>query len=196
MAEREAQPSGCVALPESRLVLPRVDLEDVRHLGREELTLELLVLREEAVVTAPDVEREEGRTVVERLDEGVRVRRRAACEWLRSGWVGRVEVAGPRLDDRERARVMQADDRRAVPTRGQADDRPARARTDGAEVRVDVMRKLTGDVVLPVAAGAPVQVLGIGVGVARALREHEDRRPDLRHRVDQPRVAAIAARAR
>src|SRR6476661_4907202 len=118
MAEREAQPGDCVALPESRLVLPRVDLEDVRHLGRDELAVELLVLGGEADVATPDVEREERCPVVERRYEGVRVRRRATSEWLRPGRVGRVEVAGPRLDDRERARMMQADDRRAISTGG------------------------------------------------------------------------------
>src|SRR6478672_10200911 len=172
MAEREAQPGDCVALPESRLVLPRVDLEDVRHRGRDELAVELLVLGGEADVATTDVEREEGRPVVERRYKSVHVRRRAASEWLRPGRVGRVEVAGPRLDDRERARVVETDDRRAVPTRGQADDRPSGPRTDRAEVRVDVAGKLARDVVLPVAAEAPVQVFGIGFGVARALREH------------------------
>src|SRR5258708_28480474 len=171
MLQGEPQPGDRMAPPEDRLVLSRVDLEDVGDVRRDQLAVELLVLREEAAVPVADVKREERRAATEAPEESVCVRGRAARERLRPGWVGRMEVAGPRLDHRECAGVVQADDRRAVATGGQADDRASSRRADRAGVRVDVVRTRARDVVLPVATRAPVQILGIGVLVTRALWE-------------------------
>jgi hypothetical protein len=72
---------------------------------------------------------------------------------------------------------MEREDNRAVAAGGQADDCTAAALGDRAEVRVDVVDDVARDRRLPVATRAPVEVLGIGVVVARALRRDDDRFP-------------------
>ncbi len=148
-----------------------------------------------------DVEREERRSAphvaLQLADQLVHDRERAAGERLRPGRVGGVEVARPRFDHREPA---QGGSVRSRPRRSRPRRRPTIARPDAvrdrAEVRVDVAaaarstRRSTSS-----GPTAPVEVLGIGVVVTRALWDDEDRRPRRRERVEQP-VVALVRRAR
>src|SRR5207248_5561096 len=85
------------------------------------------------------------------------------------------EVAAPRLDDGERLQVVESEERRAVTAGREAHERaPAPAR-DRAEAPVDEPRQLLPDRGLPVPAGPPVEVFGVGVVVAGGLRLDEDR---------------------
>ena len=86
-----------------------------------------------------------------------------------------MEVTAPGLDDREPIQVMERDEHRAVPTRGQADDRARAAVAKSPEVPVHVGRHLARDRGLPAAPGAPVEVFRIGVVVSRALWCNDDR---------------------
>jgi hypothetical protein len=61
VVERERQPRAGVSPPDGLVVRAGVDPEDVGHPGRAELSVELLVLRAEALVAGADVEGEEGR---------------------------------------------------------------------------------------------------------------------------------------
>src|SRR5205823_14458771 len=90
--------------------------EDVRDPGRGQLAMEQPVLRPEPRVAAPDVEGEEGGTPREaapelpdeRVGAGIGVRtRRAQIERPASQGIRRMEVAAPRLDDRESLQVME-----------------------------------------------------------------------------------------
>jgi hypothetical protein len=71
--------------------------------------------------------------------------------------------------------VVEGEHDGAVAAGGQTDERAPAPRGDRAVVGVDVAGELGGDGGLPVAAGAVVEVLGIRVGGAGALRGDDDR---------------------
>ena len=180
MVQRRRQPALGVGVPEARRVPAGIDREAVRHARGGELLVELDVLGAEAGVAAADVEREERRQLrlsrFQRRDLGVRVGVRAPVEGDRAGRIGRVEVARPRLDRGKAGEVVDAEDDCAVAARRETDESAALARGDRAEVAVDVGGDLARDVVLPVVARPPVQILGVRVLAARALRLDENRR--------------------
>src|SRR5205085_3857627 len=186
MRERQPQPGDRVRAP-ARLGVPAgVEPEEVRDTRRAELAVEPDVLGAEAPVAAADVEGEERRPPAERLPQrpdvgvgagtgvrggGAHVERRGA------GRVRGMEVAAPGLDDGERLEVVEGEERRAVAAGREADDRPPAPTPDRPEGPVDEPWQLAPHRRLPVAAGAPVEVLGVAVRVAGALRGDEDRRP-------------------
>ena len=148
--------------------------------------MELDVLGQEAVVAGAYVEREQRRPSPEkalqlrnhRMRARARVRcRRAEIERVPAARIGRVEVPAPRLDHRERAEVVQRDDRGAVTAGGQSDKGAPAPVRDRPEVRVDVVRQLARERGLPVAAYAPVEVFRIAVSIPGALRRDDDRAP-------------------
>jgi len=176
----------------------------VRDPRRAQLPVEEDVLAAEAGVPRADVEREEGRAAQEDRAEPAdeRVGGRASVRGLRAdvggarpAWVGRVEVAAPGLHDGEGVEMVQRQERRAVAAGGEADDRAPPAGADRPEPGIDEARELDPHGCLPVAAGAPVQVLRVGVAVPRALRRDENRRPAGRvERVPQVVDPAVCAR--
>ena len=150
-----------------------------------QLLVELLVLRQETRVVAPDVERDERRELL----SGLRV---AAPRWCTSlarsprrsrgrapaspsGWSGGSTRSTTRPTENW-SRCVQREMHRAVAAGGDADERAA---VRDANRAVDARRRSRGELArdrrLPVVAG-PVEVLRIGVAVGRALRRDEDRR--------------------
>ncbi len=172
-----------LALPEVERVAAGVETEHVRDAGRRELPVEPDILGPETCVALADVEREQGRIAANGLpqvrDERVSARpgvglRRAQMESLRAGRIGRMEVAAPGLDDGKGLEMVEREQEGAVPAGGEPDQGSAGPAANRPVVRVDVGRKLLGDRGLPVASGAPVQVLGVGVTVPGPLRgDHE-----------------------
>jgi hypothetical protein len=108
-----------------------------------------------------------------------------------------VEIAAPRLDDAEVVEMVEREQHRAVAAGGKPDERPSPSGRDRPQVPVDVRGKLAGERGLPVAARAPVEVLGIAVFVPRALRGDEDDRAAERvERTRQPADVPVFARSR
>ena len=92
---------------------------------------------------------------------------------------------------------MERQQHRAVPSGRQADDRAPLAAPNRPEVAVHVTDDVPRDRRFPVSPGTPVEVLGIRIVVARALRRDDDRLPAARgERPGQEVRALIGARGR
>src|SRR5256885_2248544 len=69
--EREPEPSTCVGVPDALPMSAGIKPKDVRDPRREELPMQLEILRPEASVSTTDVETEEGRLSVESVPKPV-----------------------------------------------------------------------------------------------------------------------------
>ena len=105
---------------------------------------------------------------------------RAEVQHLRAGRVGGLEVAAPRLNDRELGRVRKTQAGRAIPAGGDADDGAAAATRDRAVMRVDPARQLNSQRRRPIGAGPPVEILGIVILAERPLWHDQDGRHAVR----------------
>jgi len=160
--------------------------KDVRDPRREELPMQLEILRPEASVSTTDVETEEGRLSVESVPKPVngvvQVRpsvalRRAQVERLRSARIGRVEVAAPGLDHAEALEVVERKRHRSVPAGREADESARPAIGDRPELRVDVSGKLLRDSPLPISSRTPIEIFGVPVVISGRLRRNKDGLP-------------------
>jgi hypothetical protein len=108
-----------------------------------------------------------------RVGLGVRARG-AQVERSPARGIGRMEVAAPGLHHREGLEMMQREYHRPVASGREADDRPPFAAADRPEVAVHVPDHVAGDRRLPVPAGAPVEVLRVGIVVSSSLGRDDD----------------------